>query len=61
MRVRRTNRRAFPSRRRLTTGVGLDLDAVQNWEQGRTRPDRNVRILLEVIATAPEALEEALG
>ena len=40
---------------------GLDLDAVQNWEQGRTRPDRNARILLQVIATAPEAVEEALS
>jgi DNA-binding transcriptional regulator YiaG len=40
---------------------GLDVDAVQNWEQGRTRPDRNARILLRVIATAPEAVEEALG
>lgn len=39
---------------------GLDLDAVQNWEQGRTRPDRNARILLRVIATRPEAVEEAL-
>lgn len=40
---------------------GLDLDAVQNWEQGRTRPDRNARILLRVIATRPEAVEAALG
>ena len=40
---------------------GLDLDAVQNWEQGRTRPDRNARILLQVIATAPEAVEQALS
>jgi DNA-binding transcriptional regulator YiaG len=40
---------------------GLDLDAVQNWEQGRTRPDRNARILLRVIATAPEAVERALS
>ena len=39
----------------------LDPDAVQNWEQGRTRPDRNARILLRVIATAPEAVEEALS
>lgn len=39
---------------------GLDLDAVQNWEQGRTRPDRNARILLRVIATKPEAVEEVL-
>lgn len=40
---------------------GLDLDVVQNWEQGRTRPDRNARILLRVIATAPEAVEDALS
>lgn len=40
---------------------GLDLDAVQNWEQGRTRPDRTARILLRVIATRPEAVEAALN
>lgn len=40
---------------------GLDLDVIQNWEQGRTRPDRNARILLRVIATAPEAVEDALS
>ena len=44
----------------FATRFGLDLDAVQNWEQGRTRPDRNARILLRVIATAPSAVEEAL-
>jgi DNA-binding transcriptional regulator YiaG len=40
---------------------GLDLDAVQNWEQGRTRPDRNARILLQVIASSPDAVEKALS
>jgi DNA-binding transcriptional regulator YiaG len=40
---------------------GLDLDAVQNWEQGRTKPDRNARILLRVIATEPGAVEKALS
>ena len=45
----------------FATRFGLDLDAVQNWEQGRTRPDRNARILLRVIATAPNAVEAALA
>ena len=45
----------------FATRFGLDLDAVQNWEQGRTRPDRNARILLRVIATSPSAVEEALA
>jgi hypothetical protein len=45
----------------FATRFGLDLDAVQNWEQNRTRPDRNARILLRVIATAPIAVEKALA
>lgn len=40
---------------------GLNPDAVQNWEQGRTRPDRNARILLRVIEARPEAVDEALA
>ena len=40
---------------------GLDLYAVQNWEQGRTRPDRNARILLQAIASSPDAVEQALS
>ena len=45
----------------FATRFGLDLDAVQNWEQGRTRPDRNARILLRVIEARPEAVEDALA
>ena len=45
----------------FATRFGLDLDAVQNWEQGRTRPDRNARILLRVIEARPEVVEEALA
>ena len=44
----------------FATRFGLDLDAVQNWEQGRALPDRNARILLQVIAKAPSAVEDAL-
>ena len=45
----------------FATLFGLDLDAVQNWEQGRMRPDRNARILQsELSATAPSAVEDAL-
>lgn len=36
---------------------GLDLDTVQNWEQGRNTPDRSTRILLRVIETRPEAVD----
>lgn len=40
---------------------GLDPDAVQNWEQGRTKPDRNARVLLRVIETNPGAVDAVLG
>jgi putative transcriptional regulator len=40
---------------------GLDVTAVQAWEQGRRRPDRTARILLAVIATEPGAVRRALG
>jgi putative transcriptional regulator len=39
---------------------GLDVTAVQAWEQGRRRPDRAARILLAVIAREPEAVLRAL-
>jgi DNA-binding transcriptional regulator YiaG len=44
----------------FATRFGLDPDAVRNWEQGRTRPDRNARVLLRVIETDPSAVDAAL-
>jgi putative transcriptional regulator len=40
---------------------GLDLSAVQAWEQQRRRPDRTARILLAVIAREPDAVMRALS
>jgi putative transcriptional regulator len=39
---------------------GLDVTAIQAWEQGRRRPDRTARILLTVIAREPNAVRRAL-
>ncbi len=39
---------------------GLDVAALRNWEQGRTRPDTAARTLLRVIARDPAAVERAL-
>jgi DNA-binding transcriptional regulator YiaG len=59
--VRAVRDRFGLTQREFAARFGLDLDAVQNWEQGRARPDRNARILLRVIATAPDAVERALS
>jgi putative transcriptional regulator len=40
---------------------GFSVRTVQQWEQGRAVPDRPARILLRLIETAPQAVEEALS
>ncbi len=40
---------------------GFKLDAIQNWEQGRRRPDGAARALLRVIEREPEAVLRALA
>jgi DNA-binding transcriptional regulator YiaG len=38
---------------------GFDLDTLQNWEQGRRKPDRAISAYLRVIAVDPEAAARA--
>lgn len=40
--------------------IGVSVGTLQNWEQGRRRPDGPARALLRVAATHPEAVETAL-
>jgi len=40
---------------------GFRLDAVQNWEQGRRRPEGAARAFLRVIEREPAAVQRALG
>jgi len=39
---------------------GFKLDAVQNWEQGRRRPDGAARAFLRVTEREPDAVQRAL-
>ena len=36
--------------------LGISVDTLQNWEQGRRRPDGPARVLLRIAARSPEAL-----
>jgi DNA-binding transcriptional regulator YiaG len=40
---------------------GLDVDSIQNWEQGRFEPDRSSRILLKIIELNPKSVDEVYG
>ena len=49
------------SRAEFARRFALDPRALQDWEQGRRRPDRAARAYLTVIARRPEAVVEALA
>lgn len=48
------------SQRKFADRFGLDVTAVQAWEQGRRQPDRAARVLLTIIDREPEAVQRAL-
>jgi len=41
--------------------MGIDVRTLQNWEQGRNRPDPAVLGLMRIFAHAPDVFEEALS
>lgn len=49
------------SRAEFARRFALDPRALQDWEQGRRRPDRAARAYLKVIARKPKEVEEALA
>jgi putative transcriptional regulator len=49
------------SRAEFARRYALDPRALQDWEQGRRRPDRAARAYLTVIALRRDAVEEALA
>jgi len=57
--------RAIRNRRGQTQDVfartyGFSVAAVRDWEQGRRQPESAARILLAMIAHAPEAVERVM-
>jgi putative transcriptional regulator len=41
--------------------LGISVDTLQNWEQGRRKPSGAARVLLKVAARHPEAVLEAVA
>ena len=48
------------SQREYADLLGLDVRTLQNWEQGRNRPDPAAISLMRVFDRAPDTVEEAL-
>jgi putative transcriptional regulator len=44
------------SQAELAALLGISVDTLQNWEQGRRKPAGPARILLQVVAKHPEAV-----
>ena len=49
------------SQREYADLLGLDVRTLQNWEQGRNRPDPAAISLMRVFAHAPDVVEDALS
>jgi len=58
--VRALRQRMGLSQTEFASRFGFHSATLKNWEQGRTRPDGPARVLLAVIASHPEAVEDAL-
>ena len=60
-RIRELRKRMKLSRQQFADRFGLDVRALQDWEQGRRVPDRSARVLLTVIDRDPDAVARALA
>ena len=59
--VKAIRRKLGMSQAEFARSFGFGLDAVQNWEQGRRRPEGAARAFLKVIDREPDAVRRALA
>lgn len=52
--VRRIRSRVGMSQREFSQRIGISVDTLRNWEQGRRYPTATARALLRIIDRAPE-------
>lgn len=57
--VRAVRERLGLSQEQFARRYNLELDAVQNWEQGRRKPDRTLQSYLRVISAYPDIAAQA--
>jgi putative transcriptional regulator len=59
--VKAVRLRLGKSQSKFAQMIGVSVSTLQNWEQGRRRPDGPARALLKVAAANPEAVAAALA
>ena len=59
--VRELRRRARLTQQEFAARLGVPVETIRNWEQGKRMPRGPARALLAVIAHAPETVFAALG
>jgi len=58
--IRKIREKLGVSQAEFALRFGLELDTLQNWEQGRNQPDPAARLLLKVIELHPEIVADIL-
>jgi putative transcriptional regulator len=61
MDVKAIRQRLKKSQSEFARMIGVSVSTLQNWEQGRRRPEGPARALLKVAAENPEAVSAALA
>lgn len=61
MDVKAIRRKLGKSQSQFALMIGVSVATLQNWEQGRRRPEGPARALLKVAAYDPDAVEAALA
>lgn len=59
--VRAIRSKLAKSQEEFALMIGVSVATLQNWEQGRRRPEGPARVLLRVAAKNPQAIVEALA
>lgn len=61
MDIREVRKKLNLSQSEFALMIGVSLSTLQNWEQGRRRPDGPAQALLKVAASNPQAVIDALA
>jgi putative transcriptional regulator len=59
--IKMVRRKLNLSQSEFASMIGVSLPTLQNWEQGRRRPDGPAQALLKVAASNPKAVIDALA